>query len=261
MCGARRCHHCRVADGPHAGRPRPLTSDDLRWEFGEAESALGVRSTLGAFVDMALSGPPTGGGGKSNGVENAAVQPWRLAAIGRHRCIRARLALAEVTPEHLAVLRAAYGPEDWTRGIEDLQVRTPVRQAFGELINVVLLTSEALAHAARRQAHRPPPAGKPPKDRPSQRRRAATPAEAARRLFEQDPALAGSTRGAAIAAACGEDPARRLALVRHATSMLAEARAAARVVDPQRPRRVRSVQLRPGVEPAPAPLMFASEVP
>jgi len=275
-CGRRVCRYCRITDSQKDFlKPRPLTPDDLRWEFGEAESALGLRSALGTFIDMALAGPPSGGG-KSNSVEHQAVQPWRLEATARHQCIRKRLEMLEVSAEQLSVLRAAYGPEDWTRCLEDLQVRLPVRQAFGELVNVVLLTPMALAHAARRQAparpsdapdvvhdgwstdeagvtyltgvrcaYRPTITSRPKERTLLHRRRLPTPAHAAARLFAEDPALAGSVRGAAIGAACAPDATRAKAIVREAVVLLREACVAARLQEPQRSRRVRGVLLFP----------------
>ncbi len=267
-CGSSRCRHCRTV----RDEPRALTTDDLRWHFSEAESALGIRSTLGAFVDMALSG--LSGGGRGNAVEDRAVEPRRLAATGRHRCIRDRL--RHLPPSTVEVLRAAYGADDWTNAVDDLQVRGPLRRAFGELVGVVLLTPEPLAHAARRQApadkpcadaeaaeeradvtrtasgtvlcaYRRPALAPAPKDRPSQRRRAATSADAARAYLERDPALAGSARGWVISAACGDDDARRLQALRAARALLAAARGLAGVIEASGPRpgRIRSVQLAP----------------
>lgn len=247
-CGNPKCRHCLAVD-PHKGpRTRALTPDDLRWEFGEAESALGIRSTHGAFVDMAQSGIQSGG--RTNGVEARAVEKWRLDAAGRHRCIRARL--AHLLPSQVDVLRAAYGPDDWTRAIEDLQVRSPVRAAFGEHVHLVALTEGATSHATRRQAlpaagaPRPVPAprsSRPAHGAPKPAKLRVTPAEAARRLFERDPAIAGSARGHCIAVACSGDKARIGELLTQARILLAAARAAAGIREHHRPTRVRSVQL------------------
>ncbi len=264
-CDSHRCRHCRTP----IGKPRSLTTDDLRWHFGEAESALGIRSTLGAFVDMALSGISGGGGG--NAVEARAVEPRRLDATGRHRCIRKRL--APLPPATMAVLRAAYGADDWARAVDDPQVRAPLRRVFGELLGVVLLTAEPIAHATRRQAptdkpcadaetaqeradvtrtprgallcayRRPVPAKAPKK--PDPKRRTATSADRAKAYLDRDPALAGSARGWAITTACGEDDKRRKDALRQARMLLTAACVAASVIEgaSQRPGKIRSVQL------------------
>lgn len=152
-CGSPRCHHCTILEGPAAGRARPLTPADLAWQFGDAEALMGARSTHGALVDMAMSGPPSGGGGRANGVEIAAVQDHRLDAVARHRCIRTRL--APVPPADLEVLRAAFGPEDWSRAIGDVDLRLHVERALRgvdpAVARVLPLTAAARAHAARRQ--------------------------------------------------------------------------------------------------------------
>lgn len=266
-CGSHRCRHCRTP----IGKPRSLTTDDLRWHFGEAESALGIRSTLGAFVDMALSGISGGSGG--NAVEARAVEPRRLDATGRHRCIRTRL--APLPPTTIAVLRAAYGADDWTRAVDDPQVRAPLRRVFGELLGVVLLTAEPIAHATRRQA----PTDKPCADanealartevsygaweeiaadiatrepviretglrcayrrpvpvkaakKPDPKRRTATSADRAKAYLDRDPALAGSARGWAITTACGEDDKRRKDALRQARALLTAACVAASVIE------------------------------
>ncbi len=132
-CDAARCACCRYTDerGEHV---RPLTPADLMWQFQEAEAALGIRSTHGAFVDMAQAGPPTGGGGRTNGTEERMARVVKLNGeagfdpVARHRCIRSRLAL--VAPSTMAVLETAFGPDDWARSIVDPDVRHAVEHAL-----------------------------------------------------------------------------------------------------------------------------------
>ena len=156
-CPARRCRHCRSGD-----HVRPLTPADLAWFFGEAESALGIRSTHGSFIDMALIGPPSHNGGRSNGAEAAMLRKLKMSddkgidAIGWHRCIRARLEQSGATAFDINVLRAALSPEDWVRAITDPVVRGDVEVALravpSEIAKLLPLTEAAQAHAARRQA-------------------------------------------------------------------------------------------------------------
>lgn len=250
ICDARRCRWCRRGDPP---RPVPLTTLDLAWYFGESESAMGVSSTLGAFVAMAMSG--IGGGGKQNGVEARAVEPWRLAATARHRCIRTRL--AHVPPAQLEVLRVAYAPDDWTRAITDPQVRDAVQRAIRARADlatgkVLPLAGPALEHAARRQAA-PAPPPKPRKSRPAAPGAAPldTLADKVRRTLAE-PGVAGSAIGYAVSASCSQD-GRLVALAKAAAELVSAARAAAGIVEPQVPRRTRSVQLVPRPKAAPPP--------
>lgn len=249
-CDARVCRHCRITDrDKDFMKPRPLTTDDLRWHFGEAESALGMRSTLGAFVDMALSGIQ--GGGKSNGVENRAVEQHRLDATARHRCIRQRL--RGVPEAVMSVLRAAYGPDDWTACHSQVELRrgqpanpltapevyAAARRSFApELLRLAPMTALAVAFE-RRKRLLPHAAPKPRKDPPAE---PANARQAIAALFERDPLLARSARGAVLLAACGvcpgcagscEAPA---AIIEQATKMLDTARRAAQVAEPEKVR-------------------------
>lgn len=148
-CDTLRCPHCHVvAPGvdPHSGRitniPAPLRPDDLRWWLCAAESRLGLRSTFGAFVDLAMSGIQ--GGGRSNGVERSWTDR-KHEATARERCIRARL--RGLAPHHLAVLIAAYSPQTLAVRAErltgDRAARTSLLEVFGESLPVVLLTKAA----------------------------------------------------------------------------------------------------------------------
>lgn len=216
-CTARVCRYCRPRDAHGVERPRPLTADDLRWLWQDAESELGVRSTHGAFVDMALIGPPSGGG-RTNNAEARAVEAYRLQAVARERCIRQRLARAP--HDAVAILRAAYGPEDWTACHSQVNLRTgqtpnpltapevfsAARSAWNpEVLRLAPLTPIARAYEVRKRA------GPPTPPRPSRPRHEAhdAPLPAAQslaRLFERDPLLARSARGAALSAACGICP-------------------------------------------------------
>jgi len=255
-CNADRCAHCGAAPPGFKSTPRPITPTDLAWYFGEAAAAMGVRSTHGAFVDMAMSGIQ--GGGKTNGVEARSVEEHRLLAVARHRCLHVRL--GPLTAAQLAILEALYGLGGWTVAPELSQVRATLQAALRELVNVAPMTPTALAHAARRQAH---PSPRKAKDRPSQPRRGGSPSEAARALLAADPALAGSPRGAVIAAVAREDPTELQAILREAEALAQEARRAAGVGTLQPSRRVRGVthptgQRRPH-EAAPARPRLPSE--
>lgn len=271
--------------------PRPITATDLRWYFTESESLLGLRSALGTMFERRQlpSGdvesffcPMPRGSGAPDG-EAALVRATRLRheggfdAIAVHR--RIHHALRDAPSEHIAVLRAAYGPDDWTRQLPR-DVAAPVTRLLRELVNVAPLTAAARAAAARRMgpsdapcaspeeaqgraivtaddtgdvrcAYKPTKTPRRPKDRPSQKGKAppATPAEAASALFRADPALAASPRGAVIAVACSSDDARRQGLRREAEALLRAAHDALGVVvvEPTRPRRTRGTT-KPGYE-------------
>jgi hypothetical protein len=240
-------------DGKGALRPRALVPADLEWQFQDAEAALGIRSTLGAFVDMALAGPPASGGGRSNGVEAAAVEQRRLDATGRHRCIRARL--SDVARGAMRTLEVAFGAADWARIIADPDLRHAIEQALAgvpvEVAKILPLTGQALAHAERRQApgYRAPPAKR---HRFSELGHTPSPAEHLRRHLAHEPGLAGTAVGHVLAVLLGGDQGARTGLLVAGRMLLEEARAAAGVTDPPRQARTRSVQLlpRPCVEPA-----------
>lgn len=265
-----------------------LTVSDLIWYFCVAPSEMGVRSTHGAFVDMAMSGIQSGG--RENGVEARAVEDWRLFAVRRHRRIHA--VLTGAPPAQAAILEAAYGPNDWARHLPPV-VRLAVRQLLGELVQLGPLTAMAQRRAEQRQAPEEPPCASaeearsraevhfhaseivatdiatrepviretgvrcayrpadnrkcPPrkKDRPSgQGRRRETPAGAKEALFQRDPALAGSARGAVIDVACSEDKGRKKGLAAEAQALLADAHREVGVVPPGEPRRERAVTTR-----------------
>lgn len=236
-CNATRCPHCGAAPPGFKAKIRPLTPDDLRWYLGESAAAIGIRSTHGAFVDMAMSGIQPGG--RSNGVEARAVEDRRLAAVARERCITARL--DHVAGADREVLCALYGLNHWTTAPELSQVRAMLQAALGELADVAPMTRTAREHAARRQAHRPPP--KTSKERPSQRRGTLSPADAARRLLADDLALAGSPRGAVIAAVAREDKTELRTILHEAGAMAVAARLAAGIVERQPSRRIRGTTL------------------
>lgn len=139
-CDARKCHHCRGSDGA----PRQLSPDELRWLFGgECDAAMGLSSTHGAFERMVIMGPSSGG--RTNGAE-LRMTDERLRAVARQRCYLARLAGVDGT--HLAVLRAAYNQEDWTRTLDETHGRGPRQELWRffsrELLQVAPLTSLAV---------------------------------------------------------------------------------------------------------------------
>lgn len=229
-CDTRGCPHCHH----ESGKPRPLSPADVAWQFGEAEGVMGIRSSHGAIVDMAQSGIQDGG--RTNGVEARAVEGRRLDATSRHRCIRARL--AHLLPSQMAVLQAAYGPDDWTRTIGDLDVRSHVQAALKRLENgagralplTPLAQKRAADHAAKPRPSRPrhlrPPAG--------------TISEKLRRYLEEQPGLAGSARGAVISAACSEDKATFHVMTREAVQLVAEASKAAQLQEQRAGSRIQS---------------------
>lgn len=167
-CGAKRCPHCHYVERDDKDRivrvsdkVRPLSTEDLQWWFCEAESRLGVRSTFGAFVDLAMSGIQ--GGGRSNGPERAWTDR-KLDAAGRERCIRTRLAPACAThPQLAAVLAAAYGPHALAERAErvtgDRDARVDLAETFGPVLPLALLTDAAAS------LFKPaPPASEPPSE-------------------------------------------------------------------------------------------------
>lgn len=269
-------------------KQRPITAEDLRWYFTESESTLGLRSALGSLFERRATKdggvesffcPMPRGAGAPDG-EVALIRATRLRheggfdAIATHR--RVHRALLEGPSEHIAVLRAAYGPDDWTRQLPR-DVAVPVAALLRDLVNVAPLAESVRAYAARRMGPSAMPCAdtttaeqradvtrdasgrvlcayrrvvpvRPHRDRPSQRGKTApaTPAEAAAALFQRDPALAASPRGAVIAIACSADRTRAAALSREARRLLEAAHAAMGVVAVEpRPAKARSVQLVP----------------
>lgn len=266
-----------------------LTPDELRWYFGESESLLGVRSPLGSMFERRRTKdgttepffcPMPRGNGAPDG-EAALVRATRLRgepgsdAIAKHRRIHGRLLL--VPSEHLAVLRAAYGPNDWTRQLPP-DVYAPIRALLGDLVNVAPLSAAARVAAARRMGPSGMPCAGPeeareravvvegklrtggrdedgndvtdgedgvrcvyrpskptaPAKEPSKKtgRIKLSPSAAAALLFQRDPALQASPRGAVISIACSGDLPRREDLVSEAAALLRLARLG-HVRDPQ----------------------------
>lgn len=247
-CNATRCAHCGAVPPGFALKIHPLTDDALRWFYGQAAHDMGVRSSHGPLVDMALAGIQQSGG-RANGAEERAVADRQLAASGKHRCILARL--GHLTQTQHAVLEALYGLGGWARAPELAQVRATIQTALGDLVNVAPMTPHAKAHAERRAAHPAPR----PKDRPSQRGKAPklTPSEAARALLRDDPALEGSARGCVIAACCRDDKG-ALAIIRAEAEALARDARSAACVSAWRPSaRVRGVTHPAGERRAPEP--------
>jgi hypothetical protein len=211
---------------------------------------------------MAMAGPPSGGGGRTNGVEERIVRVVRLNGepgydpIAKHRCLRSRL--ASVDAGTLAVLRAAFGLDDWAHAITDRLLRLDVARALRavpvEVAKALPHTAAAVAHAERRQApgYQPRPARK---ERPSEPGHATTPADRLRRYLREQPGLAGTAVGHVLAVLLGGDAKAIAGLVATGRHLVEDARAAAHVTDPPRRARTRSVQLLP----AAARPMLASE--
>ena len=79
----------------------------LRWHFTSSASDSGYRSSFGPMTDMALSGPPTGGGARR--APDAHVNDRWSKVMNAHR--RIHEALKQLTPEHRDALTYAYGEE------------------------------------------------------------------------------------------------------------------------------------------------------
>lgn len=261
-CNATRCAHCGAVPPGFALKIHPLTDDALRWFYGQAAHDMGVRSSHGPLVDMALAGVQQSGG-RANGAETHMLRTvvyfeekqegdkkkLRPDPVGKQRCILARL--GHLTQTQHAVLEALYGLGGWARAPELAQVRATIQTALGDLVNVAPMTPHARAHAERRAAHPAPR----PKDRPSQRGKAPklTPSEAARALLRDDPALEGSARGCVIAACCRDDKG-ALAIIRAEAEALARDARSAACVSAWRPSsRVRGVTHPAGERRAPEP--------
>lgn len=145
------CLHChaKVDDGY---KLTPFTVDKLRWYLGgAAEAAMGVRSTHQAFENMMNAGPSSGG----VNLPEIRMTDARLAAAGLERCVRAHR-LAGVEAHHMAVLRAAYSGEDWTRLLDERVGKGP-RLELQRLFTHELLQIAPLTMIAVRGASTPPP--------------------------------------------------------------------------------------------------------
>lgn len=202
---------------------------------------MGLRSAHGAFVDMVGSGFQSGG--RLNGAEIKAVDQKRLDAVGRHRCIHSRL--AHVPHDCLAVLRAIYGPDDWTRAIGDPEVRGGVEAIFAHLKDqthrVLPLTAEAVSIATSKASRalvdafshhgtrgRPPKRAKPlsvATDAAVLRRRVAD--------YLRVEGIANGPIGVVLIAAVAEDRKPFQRMVEQATALLTVAQSAACVAPPQ----------------------------
>lgn len=95
----------------------------------------GLRSSHGALVDMALSGPPTGGG--MTGDEATARAVRGLERAREHRTMEH--ALASLSMLHRAALWLAYGPHTWPAEARKLF------RSMGAEVGVVLLAPSALS--------------------------------------------------------------------------------------------------------------------
>jgi hypothetical protein len=229
VCSAKSCRHCHN----EWGAPKPLTVADLAWEFGESEAAMGIHSAHGAMVDMAISGFQSGG--RLNTAEDRAVNPRRLNAVGKHRCIHSRL--AAVPPGLLAVLRAVYGPDDWTRSLGCPTVRAGLSEIFkalGHQVHRVLpltTTAHTVAQARLSKPSRPKPSR--PTQRPAKAHPTTTNADALRSAaatyLRENEALARGPIGAVLSAAVASNRDEFQRMVDEAHALLSAAHAAVHV--------------------------------
>jgi hypothetical protein len=109
--------------------------EKLRWHFGSVEADASLRSSQGPLVDMALSGPPTGGTGARD-ANMAKGDTWH-SRNDAHR--RIHHALTSLLPEHQRALERAYGEE---RFALEAYAQFP---SLGACAGVVLLSSRAKA--------------------------------------------------------------------------------------------------------------------
>lgn len=114
--------------------------EHLTWYLHNADAAMGLRSSFGPMVDLALGGF----GGSSGSHDGGAVARHdRRAEVGGGGAVdlgrRLRERWMRLDPQTQRVLWLAYGPHAWSRWSKD------VARALGELSGVALLT-----HAAER---------------------------------------------------------------------------------------------------------------
>lgn len=111
---------------------------DLAWHFGSIEADAGLRSSQGPLVDMALSGPPTGGARRSGDAH--VTDSWHRKNSKHHRI---HTAMAMLSTHHRRVLEQAYTDE---RFPAEVYSRFP---ALGRCAGLVLVVQEARLAFAR----------------------------------------------------------------------------------------------------------------
>lgn len=127
-----------------AAKAPPVSDPDLVWLLNESEGALGLRSSYGPLVDLALSGVTSGAG--SGGPRW--LSQGRVLAAGAERELRGRL--ERVEPRLRAVLWLAYGPQPWPSEVRRVSI-------FGHWPGVLLLSETArqmFQRAVERRAER-----------------------------------------------------------------------------------------------------------
>lgn len=117
-----------VTERPRRRVRAPVDDPELRWLFCEAEGALGLRSSFGALVDLALAGVPQGGASVPRGLTDR-----RLVAAGEERALRCRL--GALSGRDREVLYLAYGPQPWPREVRG--------RAYGSWPGVLLVVPAA----------------------------------------------------------------------------------------------------------------------
>lgn len=137
------CPHCHTRSD-HGSQPTPFTTDVLRWYMsGAAHAAMGMRSTHQAFENMMTAGPSSGG----TNLPELRMTDAVIRATGKERCVRTHR-LGNVESHHVAVLKAAYSGEDWTRLLDERVGRGPrleLHRLFThEELQVALLTPRVL---------------------------------------------------------------------------------------------------------------------
>lgn len=125
--------------------PPPRLLDELRYYFGEAESACGVRCSLGH------AGNGSGSGDPEQRVLAGVHDPRAGESSPSQREREAHRAIVSLTSRQQATLRAYHEPRRWPRDV----------WAWGDMIGVVMLTDvairahrEATAPKGRRQVWR-----------------------------------------------------------------------------------------------------------
>jgi hypothetical protein len=121
-----------VAPSTRAARSRkapPTQHPNLTWLFCEAEGDLGLRSSHGPLVDLALSGVSQGGSSHA-----LSLSEKRLQAATDERRLRSRI--STISPRHQLALWLAYGPQPWPREVRGAK-------AYGPWPGVLLLCPRA----------------------------------------------------------------------------------------------------------------------
>lgn len=110
-------------------RRPPLQHPDLTWLFCQAEGEMGLRSSHGPLVDLALSGVSSGGS-----THPLALSDKRLHSASEERRLRSRV--SSLCNRYRLALWLAYGPQPWPREVRGTK-------AYGPWPGVLLLCPRA----------------------------------------------------------------------------------------------------------------------